>query len=351
MYGQELPHRRRNPLTGEWVLVSPQRSLRPWQGARDRGLTVTRKPYDADCYLCPGNQRANEHTNPSYEHTFVFENDFPALTDPKKVSENPSISQHALFQSHIVEGICRVICFSPRHDLTLARMPTLEIQTVIDTWVHQTYELGQRYSWVQIFENKGATMGCSNAHPHGQVWASNQLPSIPFTEDRLQSQHLHESGQVLLVEYLKHELDVQERIVEATEDWVAVVPYWAIWPFEILLMPQRHVQRMNDLTTEERIDLAGILKRTLVRYDNLFGTSLPYSMGWHGAPNIGQDTSHWQLHAHFFPPLLRSAHIRKFMVGYEMLAEPQRDLTPEQAAQQLRGVPSNQHLGRMETVG
>jgi UDPglucose--hexose-1-phosphate uridylyltransferase len=334
----EHPHRRYNPLTGEWVLVSPQRTKRPWQGQVERLPPEERPSYDPTCYLCPGNERAGGARNPNYEHTFVFDNDFAALL-PHSQSSNPAISNLQspnFLQTRSVRGVCRVVCFSPRHDLTLPEMELPDIRRVIDVWAAQTAELGQAYRWVQVFENKGAMMGASNPHPHGQVWALDQLPNEPRKEDERQQVYYAEHGRPLLLDYAVLEIEQEERLVVANEHWAAVVPYWAVWPFEILLLPRRHVLRLPDLHDAERDALAGILKRLLTRYDNLFEISFPYSMGWHGAPFEGEDIAYWQLHAHFYPPLLRSAAVRKFMVGFEMLGEAQRDLTAEQAAARLR---------------
>lgn len=327
-------HRRFNPLTGEWVLVSPHRTQRPWQGQVERLPPETRPAHDPTCYLCPGNGRAGGARNPAYESTFVFTNDFAALVPDAPADE----STDPLFRAAPTSGTCRVICFSPRHDLTLPEMPVEQIRAVVDVWAAQSAELGQTYRWVQVFENKGAIMGCSNPHPHGQVWALNALPNEPAKEDRQQQAYFAEHGRPLLLDYVARELDLAERVVVANEDWVALVPYWAVWPFEILLLPRQHVLRLPDLATTQRDALADILKRLLTRYDNVFETSFPYSMGWHGAPWATGDHGHWQLHAHFYPPLLRSATVKKFMVGYEMLGEAQRDITAEQAAARLREV-------------
>ena len=337
---QNFPHRRLNPLTGEWVVVSPHRAQRPWQGQVEKLPSEERPAYDPACYLCPGNERAGGVRNPVYDSTFVFTNDFSALL-PDESTE--ALEQHPLFGTQAVQGTCRVICFSPRHDLTLPEMEVAEIQRVVAVWVDQMFELSQTYRWVQIFENKGAIMGCSNPHPHGQVWASGTLgsapggllPNEPAKEEQQQKAYFAQHGRVLLSDYQELELERGERLVVENEDWVALVPYWAIWPFEILLLPRRAVRRLPELSNAEQESLARILKSLLTRYDNLFETSFPYSMGWHGAPS-GEQAAGWQLHAHFYPPLLRSATVKKFMVGYEMLAEAQRDLTPEQAAQRLR---------------
>lgn len=328
---EQAPHRRYNPLLGEWVLVSPHRTQRPWQGQQEDVQSDRRPAHDPTCYLCAGNERAGGHRNPDYKGTFVFKNDFSALLDQE--SEEP---ESGFFQAKTVRGECRVICFSPRHDLSLAEMDVPEIRLVVDTWAEQTLELGSRFKWVQVFENKGAIMGCSNPHPHGQIWASDTLPSLVEKEDKQQQLHFASTGKPLLMQALEEELRDGRRVVAETEHWALVVPFWATWPFEYLLLPKRQVSRIPDLSDAERDDLASILKQGLGLYDALFQTSFPYTMGWHGAPTDGQDHTHWTLHAHFYPPLLRSASVKKFMVGYEMLAEAQRDLTPEQAAERLR---------------
>jgi UDPglucose--hexose-1-phosphate uridylyltransferase len=288
--------------------------------------------YDPSCYLCPGNSRAGGKRNPSYTSTFVFENDFPALLPgAMKTGEPPA----GLLTSQPVIGTCQVVCFSPRHDLTLAEMPVHDIRPVIDAWIEQTAELGETYRWVQVFENKGAVMGCSNPHPHGQIWALDALPDEPEKEDRQQRAYFTAHASPLLLDYAGVELDSRERMVIENDHWLVVVPYWAVWPFETLLLPRQRIQRLQDLNSDLCHALAEALKRLLVRYDNLFETAFPYSMGWHGAPS-GEEAPYWQLHAHFYPPLLRSATVKKFMVGFEMLGEPQRDLTAEQAAARLR---------------
>ncbi len=335
------PHRRQNLLTGEWILVSPHRTQRPWQGKVEPVPGSQRPAYDPKCYLCPGNSRADEARNPPYTSTYVFDNDFAALLP--EAGDIPK-QNHALLQASPVAGKCRVICFSPRHDLTLPRMSIEDISGVVDVWAKETLELGRRWRWVQVFENKGEIMGCSNPHPHGQVWASDGIPNEPSKEDFHLKHYLDQKGHNLLVEYAEVEKTAGERVVVENEDWLAVVPYWALWPYEILLLPKRHILRLPDLSQDEQVSLASILQRLLTRYDNLFETSFPYSMGWHGAPTMEGVFDHWQLHAHFYPPLLRSATVKKFMVGYEMLSEPQRDLTAETAAERLRAVSEKHYL-------
>lgn len=331
----EHPHRRRNALNGDWVLVSPHRTKRPWQGQVEKSAPEVRPAYDPNCYLCPGNARAGGKRNPQYTSTFVFDNDFAALLPDGPRGE---VGKGELFRAQAETGICRVICFSPRHDLTLPEMEVGDLRRVVDVWAQQTEELGglTDINYVQIFENRGAIMGSSNPHPHGQVWANHTVPLEPTKEDEQQRLYFERHLQPLLIDYLAQELETGERVVIQNRHWVVVVPYWAVWPFEVLLLPRRHVTALPDLSGDERDALADILKRLTTRYDNLFETSFPYSMGWHGQPTDGQYHEHWQLHAHFYPPLLRSATVKKFMVGYEMLGMPQRDITAEQAAERLR---------------
>lgn len=330
------PHRRLNPLTGEWVLVSPQRTLRPWQGGRESPEDGERPAYDPSCTLCPANRRAGGAVNPDYRESFVFTNDFPALLPD---TESRAADGHPLFRSESVPGACRVICYSPRHDLTLAEMEVTDIRRVVSLWSEQIEELGRVHRWVQVFENKGRIMGCSNPHPHGQIWAGGFLPNEPFKEDLRQREYWSRRGAPLLSDAAAYESTERVRVVAENGHWLAWVPFWAVWPYEILLAPRSHRPRLTDLSDEEKDGLASILKTLLVRYDNLFETEFPYTMGWHGAPTDGETHPHWQVHAHFYPPLLRSATVRKFMVGYEMLAEAQRDITPEQAAERLAGLP------------
>lgn len=386
------PHRRRNALTGEWVLVSPQRTQRPWQGKREALPHSDLPEYDPQCYLCPGNTRAGGETNPRYTSTFVFTNDFPALlpdgaihprngsgtgpiltTSPDDVtastesaasvnveqsanmrapanstaraasvnleaSTNPDSPASPLFQHERVSGTSRVICYSPHHNRSLADLSLEEVRMVVDAWATETAMLGTMYRWVQVFENKGEMMGCSNPHPHGQIWTGSSLPNEPYKEHCAQKAYLLANRSILLEDYAAEEDARAERIVAENDHWVALVPYWAVWPFELLLLPRTHVLRVPDLDPVQRTALAEILKTALTGYDALFSVPFPYSFGWHGAPYMMEEIDHWQLHAHIYPPLLRSASVKKFLVGYEMLAEPQRDLTPESAAELLRKV-------------
>lgn len=332
----EHPHRRYNPLTGEWVLVSPHRTKRPWQGKTETPQIEKRPEYEPDCYLCAGNERAGGEINPDYKDTYVFRNDFSALLPDTPLSE---ASDDPLFKTESQRGECRVICFSPRHDLTLPEMNVDAIEKVVELWSAQVDELLLKYNWVQVFENKGSIMGSSNPHPHGQIWSGTSIPNEARKEDSKQLEYFQKYNSLLLSDYLNAELAKEERIVNQNDEWVVLVPFWAVWPFETLLLPRQEVKHLNELNTRQKSGLADILKRFLSRYDNLFQVSFPYTMGWHGAPANLNDKSHWQLHAHFYPPLLRSATVKKFMVGYEMLAESQRDITAEQAARRLRELP------------
>jgi UDPglucose--hexose-1-phosphate uridylyltransferase len=332
------PHRRFNPLTRQWVLVSPHRAQRPWHGQVERAQAPVQPPYDPECYLCPGNARAGGVRNPAYSGTFVFDNDFAALrsdTPPEECSES------ALLIARGEPGLCRVVCFSPDHSLTVARMTASALRGVVDTWVEQYTEIGARaeIQYVQIFENRGEMMGCSNAHPHCQIWASHSLPNEVAAEQDSQRAH---SG-CLLCEYLNLERLAGARMVCENDAFTALVPFWAIWPFELLVLSRRHAASLDELSGGERDALADLLKRVTMRYDNLFQVSFPYTMGFHQKPSDGAAHPEWHLHAHFYPPLLRSAEVRKFMVGYEMLATPQRDITPETAAARLRESPEKHH--------
>ena len=343
------PHRRQNLLNGEWVLVSPHRATRPWQGQQETISTQARPSYDESCYLCPGNTRVGGYTNPDYGDTFVFTNDFPALKHGPGFQ--PADDENDLFKTQSVNGTCRVLCFSPRHDQTLSELSNIEVKRVIETWQREAVELGAQYQWVQIFENKGEVMGCSNPHPHGQIWAMDTLPNEARKEDEQQRIYFEEKSRHLLMDVAHREMALERRVVLHNEHWLVVVPHWALWPFETLLLPLEPIAHFHQLTSLQTDSLADILGRLSRRYDNLFGVPFPYSMGWHGAPFRGAASSTssvaqggetsranepFVLHAHFYPPLLRSATVRKFMVGFEMLGEGQRDLTPEQAAARLR---------------
>ena len=339
------PHRRYNPLIEEWIIVSPQRDLRPWQGQIDNPEQTDRVSYEPSCYLCPTNERNSGVINPNYQGTHVFDNDSPALLSN---TDTPiaTPTAHPLVKRSAINGRCRVICYSPDHSLSMASLCETEIQTIINTCVNELSELGQKYTSVQIFENKGPMMGCSSPHPHGQIWATSEIPTEVLKEHRTQTDYFNEHGRALLLDYAQHELEAQERLVFANEHWLVLVPYWAAWPFETLVLPRNRVIEHLDRTTEpERSALASALKRLTTRYDNLFQVSFPYSMGWHGSPG-GIVSRGWQCHAHFYPPLLRSASIRKFMVGFELLAEAQRDITPEAAAARLRAASEVHYLDR-----
>ena len=344
----EFPHRRYNPLTREWVLVSPQRAKRPWLGQIEKEPTEDLPAYDPECYLCPGNERADRKRNPEYTQTYAFDNDFPALLRPEEaqqISKNSAQNSNSdLFIAQPEMGICRVVCFSPRHDLTLPEMSQEGVEAVIRTWTQQITELEALdfISYVQVFENKGALMGCSNPHPHSQIWATSSLPNELTEEISAQIEYFERHDTCLLCETLEAEQRSGERIVESNEHFTALVPYWAVWPFELLLISRRHILSLPDLSEEEISGLADIMRRVTARYDNLFEISFPYSMGFHQAPAHRPQYPYCHLHAHYYPPLLRSATVRKFMVGFEMLSMPQRDLTAENAAERLRSL-SNVH--------
>ncbi len=327
-------HRRFNPLTGEWVLVSPHRTERPWQGRQEPKAAPRASAYDPNCYLCAGNLRANGARNPDYPHTFVFDNDFPALMADAPTERE----ERGLLVAEGEPGVCRVLCFSPRHDLALSGMSVADIERVVEAWIEETISLGALpdIGSVQIFENRGEMMGASNPHPHGQIWATRHLPNELEKETHRQGEHFLKVGKPLLVDYLDRELEVGERIVFANDGFCVLVPFWAIWPFETMILPRRRIGGFDEMGANEKTALAAALSELTRRYDRLFDAPFPYSMGFHQKPTDGALHREWQLHAHFYPPLLRSATVRKFMVGFEMLGSPQRDLTPEAAAARLR---------------
>lgn len=328
-------HRRLNILTGEWILVSPGRLKRPWHGKIEKVPRAVSPKYDPECYLCPGNKRANGKKNPTYKSTFAFDNDFSALThDTKKFL----IDENDLIRAEGESGICRVVCFSPRHDLTLAQMSMKEIVNVVEVWKDEYISLGKLddVNYVQIFENKGELMGCSNQHPHCQIWTENSIPVEPSKETRQMEEYKNRTGKCILCEYVSLELKEKNRIVFENEKFVVLVPFWAVWPFEVMALPKNHLTSLAGMTKMEQKEFAAALKDIVVRYDKLFDVSFPYTVGIHQSPTDGKSHDEWHLHMHFYPPLLRSASVKKFMVGYEMLANPQRDITPEIAAEKLR---------------
>ena len=333
---QQVPHRRFNPLERRWVLVSPHRTQRPWQGEVAKLDATPRVQYDPQCYLCPGNERAGGHKNPDYAGTFIFDNDYAALLPQASFSGQPP--HDALFCAEPEGGLCRVLCFSPHHSLTVARMRPAELERVVDAWSAQYAELGSRHDirYVEIFENRGAMMGASNPHPHGQIWATEHVPDTPRMEGESQRAYRAENGSCLLCDYVRREVQAAERIVCENEEFVALVPFWAVWPFETLILSRAHVSAMPEFSQKQRAALGSLMKRLTTRYDNMFSTSFPYTMGFHQQPTDGAAHPEWHFHAHYYPPLLRSATVRKFMVGFEMLGMPQRDITPESAAERLR---------------
>ena len=339
---EDHPHRRYNPLTGEWVLVSPHRAKRPWQGQVEKVSEEKRPEHDPECYLCAGNERIGGEVNPNYEDTFVFTNDFAALNLDAPKGE---VEEDGLFQAKSEQGICRVICFSPRHDLTIPEMEVSSVKKVVDLWQEQYAELGSRseINYVQIFENKGSVMGCSNPHPHGQIWAQSSVPDEPAKESLRLKAYYDKHGKTMLEDYLAKELDKQERMLVENDHFVALVPYWATWPFETMIVSKRAIQHFGQMSEDEKEAFAAIYRDLTIRYDNLFEISFPYSAGIHQAPTDGEEHPEWHFHMHFYPPLLRSATVKKFMVGYEMLGNPQRDITPETSAERLRMLPKEHY--------
>ncbi|AHM61936.1 galactose-1-phosphate uridylyltransferase [Flammeovirgaceae bacterium 311] len=336
---EDHSHRRYNPLTGEWLQVSPHRAKRPWQGQQEKTAQAKRPAYDPACYLCPGNTRANGEVNPAYEGTYAFKNDFAAITDDVP---SGSMQEGEFFLAKSERGICKVICFSPRHDLTVPEMEVEAIKEVVELWKREYLELGQKdfINHVQIFENKGEVMGASNPHPHGQIWAQESIPDEPAKKQLHLGRYYEKHGRTLLQDYLQAELQKEERILFENEHFVALVPFWAVWPFEAMIVAKRAVPSIDKLTEAEMLSLADAYRQLTIRYDNLFEISFPYSAGLHQAPTDGREHPEWHLHMVFYPPLLRSATVKKFMVGYEMLGNPQRDITPETAAAMLRGLPA-----------
>ncbi|HBH22850.1 MAG TPA: galactose-1-phosphate uridylyltransferase [Cytophagales bacterium] len=341
----EHSHRRYNPLTGEWVQVSPHRARRPWQGQTEEVANETRPEHDPNCYLCAGNQRASGDKNPHYTDTYSFVNDFSALLPDVPGGE---ITDGELFRAKSEKGICKVICFSPRHDLTVAEMEVEAVEKVVTLWKNEYKTLGQKdyINHVQIFENKGAIMGCSNPHPHGQIWAQESIPVEPSKKQAHQKAYFDSYGTTLLSDYLEQELQKQERIIFENEHFVCLVPFWAVWPFETMIISRRAVTNILELTADEEKSLAAAYRQLAIIYDNVFKTSFPYSAGLHQAPTDGMEHTEWHFHMVFYPPLLRSATVKKFMVGYEMLANPQRDITPEQSAKMLKSLPK-EHYKRL----
>ncbi len=326
-------HRRYNILTDEWILVSPHRTKRPWDGKKDQVTLPSKITYDENCYLCPNNKRANGDVNPNYTGTYSFKNDFAAIVENVKEEEY----HNGLLTAKTEEGICKVICFSPNHSLTLPLMSISEITEVIRLWQKEYKDLGnmKNINHVQIFENKGSIMGCSNPHPHGQIWAQSTIPEVVQKKQSQQLKYFEKNNRSLLGDYLKQELELNERIVLNNEHFVALVPYWAVWPYETMIIPKKHYQNILQLNHDEIQDFADIIKKLTTKYDNLFKISFPYSSGIHQSPT-DKEHPEWHFHFSFYPPLLRSAEVKKFMVGYEMFANPQRDITAEQAAAKLK---------------
>ncbi len=345
----EHSHRRLNVLTGEWVQVSPHRSKRPWQGQQEKSAESISQSYDPTCYLCPGNKRSTGDLNPDYTSTYSFVNDFSAIL--KDVPEGVQ-NENELLISRSERGICKVICFSPDHSLTIPEMETNDIRKVVVQWIKEYKELNKQsfINYIQIFENKGAIMGCSNPHPHGQIWAQESIPVEPFKKQQQQLNYFNKKQKTLLSEYLSLEAKKNERLIVENEHFAALVPFWATWPFEAMIIPKRPMARITQMTDEEITSMADIYRSLTIRYDNLFNVSFPYSAGIHQAPSDNEEHPEWHWHMVFYPPLLRSASVKKFMVGYEMLANPQRDVTPEFAAQKLRSLPATHYKQALKSV-
>ena len=329
----QLSHRRKNILTGEWVLVSPNRTKRPWQGKKEIKTKINSINYDPDCYLCPGNLRVNNEKTPTYSDTYSFTNDFSALLDSRENN-----FKEGLLEAHSESGICKVLCYSPNHSITIPLMSINEILLVIKLWQDEYKNLGSLKSinHVQIFENKGEIMGCSNAHPHGQIWAQKRIPKEVEKKQFHQKEYYKKNNTSLLLDYLNQELELRERIICENSSFLALIPYWAVWPFETMIIPKKQHKSILSFSENELVDYAKILKKLTTKYDNLFNSSFPYSSGIHQAPTNNKKNEEWHMHMSFYPPLLRSANVKKFMVGYEMFAEPQRDITAETAAEKLR---------------
>ena len=335
---KEHPHKRLNILTGEWVMVSPHRTKRPWQGKTETVPSDDRPAYDPSCYLCPGNKRADGSMNEDYKLPFSFTNDFSSL-----LTDTPPGTYEVddLLKAESLKGICKVICFSPNHALTLPQMTEDDIEKLVDLWQQEFISIANNdwIKYIQIFENKGAIMGCSNPHPHGQIWSQSDIPLEIEKETFQFKQHFKATGKSLLQDYLNIELEKKERLICVNEDFAALVPFWAVWPYEAIIISRRHITSITDFSEKEKEGLANILSQLTIRFDNLFETSFPYSAGMHQAPVNDGEHPEWHWHMHFYPPLLRSATVKKFMVGYEMLGMPQRDITAEQAAEKLRNLP------------
>jgi UDPglucose--hexose-1-phosphate uridylyltransferase len=343
---KEHSHRRLNILTGEWIQVSPHRAKRPWQGQVEKNSSAATSSYDPDCYLCPGNKRSNGESNPPYANTYSFENDFAAIVP---VLPEGNFQSDDLLFAKSERGICKVICFSPQHDLTIPEMSQAQIADIVKLWIQEFEQLRQIdfINYIQIFENKGSVMGCSNPHPHGQIWAQESIPMEPLKKQREQHQHFSRKGRTLVGDYLKAELRLKERIIAENDHFVTLVPFWATWPFETMIIPRRPMSDITEMSTDEIEAYAECIRQITVRYDNLFETSFPYSAGIHQAPTDGESHPEWHWHMVFYPPLLRSASVKKFMVGYEMLANPQRDISPEASAKRLRELSTEHYKNRV----